>query len=106
MGYVNEPSFYPLRDGQKLTLSEALGMAKGADNRRGEMGAVAVIRTEGGKQQNMVFDLNKFLKTGDISQNPEIRPGDVIYVPQTSKPDWQTVFSAISSVGLLLAPMW
>lgn len=104
LGYVNQPGFYPLRDGQKLTLSEALGLAKGVDNKGGSLGGVAVVRTEAGVQQKMLFDVSKFLKSGDASQNPEIRSGDVIYVAQSSRPDWQTIISGIASVGWLLAP--
>lgn len=102
LGFVTAPGFYPLKDGQKITLSDALALAKGVDNKQGKMGSIAVIRSENGKQQRLVYDLTKFLKSGDLSQNPEIRAGDVVYVPQTNKPDWSTVFSAIASAGWLL----
>ena len=104
LGYVGRPGFYNLREGQKVTLSDALGMAEGVDNKRGGMGAIAVIRTENGEQQKLIFDLTKFVRRGDVSQNPEIKPGDVVYVPQSRKPDWDNVFRAISSVGILLNP--
>lgn len=105
LGYVNEPGFYALRSGQKLTLSEAIGMAKGADNKRAHLSSVAVIRTDGGTQEKLVFDLRKFLKSGDAACNPEIRAGDVVYVPETSKPDWDMVLRTLTSLGILISPI-
>lgn len=105
LGLVNEPGFYPLKSGVKLTLSDAIGMAKGADPKRGKLGAVAIIRTEGGKQKRLVCDLSKFLKSGDMRENPQIMPGDVVFVPSSNKPDWGTILSAMTSVGLLVGPL-
>ena len=49
LGYVNAPGFYPLRNGRELMLSDALGLAGGADTKLGEIGSVVVIRTENGR---------------------------------------------------------
>jgi len=103
LGYVTQPGFYALKDGETLTLTDALGLARGAD-KRAEMGSIAVIRSDEGKQQKLVFNLNSFLKNGDISQNPEIRPGDVVYVPETKKLDWDTILRSASAVGILINP--
>lgn len=105
MGYVNEPGFFPVRDGQKLVLTDALGLAKGVDNKDGKLSQVAVIRTREGKQERLVYDLSKFLKSGDAKHNPDIVPGDVVYVPRRSGMDWDTVLRSISSVGLFLNPL-
>lgn len=104
LGFVTQPGFYTLRDGEKLTLTDALGLAKGLDNKRGEKGSIAIIRSENGRQQRLAFDLNRFLKKGDASQNPEIRPGDVIYVAETRKLDWGIVLQSVSTVGILVNP--
>lgn len=105
LGYVNEPGFYQLRGNQKVNLVDAVGMAKGIDNKRGDMGKVAVIRASDSKREALVYDLRKFLKSGDLSQNPEIGAGDVVFVPQTGKPDWNTVLSALTT-ALYLAPLF
>ncbi|MHB9035606.1 MAG: SLBB domain-containing protein [Armatimonadota bacterium] len=104
LGYVNNPGFYPVRSGEELLLSDVLGMAGGLDKKRGQMDVVAVIRTENGKQTRMVCDLTKFLKTGDSANNPEIKAGDVVYVPQTKKPDWDFVARSLSAIGILMNP--
>ncbi len=104
LGFVKEPGFYPLKDGQKLTLTDAVGLAKGTDNKRAGTRTVAIIRTVNGVQEKLTFDLRKFLREGDITQNPEIMPGDVVYIPETGKPDWDIILRAVSSVGVIINP--
>jgi polysaccharide export outer membrane protein len=104
LGYVGEPGFFPLPEERKFMLSDALAMAKGFENKRAGLETVAVIRTENGKQSRMIFDVGKFLKNGDITQNPELMAGDVIYVPQTGRVDWESVLRSIASVGVFISP--
>jgi len=104
LGYVTEPGFYPLKNGRKTTLSEALAMAGGRESNRGEIGSVVVIRAQDGKQQKLVYDMHKFLKSGDVSQNPEIKAGDVVYVPQTRRPDWDFLVRSLTAIGILINP--
>ncbi len=104
LGFVKEPGYYTLKDGQTITLSDAIGLAKGTDNKRAGINAVAIVRTENGKQQHLVFDMHKFLKTGDITQNPVVRPGDVVFVPETNKFDWEMIFRGLSTASVLANP--
>lgn len=104
LGYVNEPGFFPVRDDQSVTLTDALGLAKGTINKRANIGAITVLRKVDDKQQRMQFDLHKFLKSGDASHNPVIVPGDVVYVPQTGRPDPSNVLDSLATIGLLIAP--
>ena len=104
LGFVNEPGFYPMKYGKKLTLTDALGLAKGVNNKQGEVSAIAVIRNENGKQVRMVVNLAKFLKSGDVSQNPEIISGDVVYVPASKRLDWDRIISSLGAIGILMNP--
>ena len=104
LGYINKPGFYPIRNGEKLLLSDALGLAGGSDRKRGEIGSIALIRTENGVQTRKMYDLSKFLKSGDVTQNPAINAGDIIYVPQTNKPDWDFVMRSLTTVAVLMNP--
>lgn len=97
LGWANSPGFFALKEGETVTLSDALGMAKGVDNRRGGIKKVAIIRQVDGKQEHLIFDLSKFSKNGDVSQNPVIRAGDVVWVPETNKLDWDRTMQAIST---------
>jgi len=104
LGYVKEPGFYPLKNGQTFSLTDTLGLAKGAE-KRAELSTVAIIRTENGKQKRTIYDLTKFLKSGDAASNPVVQPGDVVYVPQTKRPDWDFVARSLTAVGIILGPL-
>ena len=97
LGWVNSPGIFALKEGQKITLADALGMAGGIDNKRGGLGRVAIVRKVNGKEERMLFDISKFTKTADTSQNPEIQPADIVWVPESGSPDWDKVLSGISS---------
>lgn len=103
LGYVRDPGYFTVKNGQRLMLSDALGLAKGVD-KRANVGSVLVMRTQDGKQTRLVFDFHRFLKMGDMGSNPEIRPGDVVYVPQTGRPDGESILRSLSIAGLLLGP--
>lgn len=97
LGWVNSPNSFPMKEGQTVTLSDALGLAKGIDNKRGGLRKVAIIRQVDGKEQLLVFDIAKFSTKGDASQNPEIKPGDIVWVPETNATDWDRAWSRLGS---------
>ena len=104
LGFVGKPGFFNLKDGIKVTLADALSMASGMDNKRAGLSKIAVVRITDGKEQKMAYDLQKFLKKGDTSQNPVIMAGDVIYVPETNKIDFDMITRGMSAVALVLNP--
>lgn len=103
LGFVNKPGYYDIDDSRPIFLSDAISLASGADNRRGGLTSVAILRTKDGKQQRLVYDQNKFLKKGDAKQNPQVFPGDIVYVPETKKPDWSFITQLITSAGIIHA---
>jgi polysaccharide export outer membrane protein len=98
LGYVNTPGYYTMPDGRPLTVSEALGLANGPDKKRSGLKSVALLRTAGGKEERRVINLERFFKTGDTRDNPTVQPGDILYVPETRKPDWNLVWQGLASV--------
>lgn len=42
----------------------------------------SILRTVDGKQQQLSVRLNDLIKNGDVSANVELRPGDVLIVPE------------------------
>jgi polysaccharide export outer membrane protein len=102
LGWVNSPGFYPLKENQTVKLSDAIGLARGVDPRRGKMGKVAVLRTVNGKQERMIFDLAKFLKKGDTGQNPQILAGDIVYVPESNRFDLDRILGTVSGATSLI----
>jgi len=101
LGYVNKPGFYPMPDGRSLRLTDALGLAGGMENQRGGIKQVAILRMVDGKQQREICDLEKYFKSADPTCNPALQTDDIVYVPETRKPNWDVIFRALSAVGLV-----
>lgn len=101
LGFVKQPGYYPIREGETLRLTDALGLAIGADQ-RASIKTVAVLRTTNGQQERLLFDMRKFLTMGDAAQNPVLQAGDIVYVPETGKPNWNTIFQGLGSVSTML----
>lgn len=97
MGWVRSPNFYPLRDNENLNLSDVLSMAGGVDPKRGGSGNIAILRIVDGKQQRMVFDYRKFISKGDMTQNPAVQAGDIVWVPEVGTVDWDRWISRLST---------
>lgn len=102
LGYVKQPGRYPLRDDKSWVLTDALGLAGGHQERRAGVNKVAMVRTcDDGTQSREVIDLSRFYRTGDTRYNPDVRPGDIVYVPETNAPDWSFIFQGLSSLSIL-----
>ncbi|MGB2845845.1 MAG: SLBB domain-containing protein, partial [Candidatus Aminicenantaceae bacterium] len=66
----------------KLSLVEAITEAGGyTDN--AVTSSILVIRGELGSQKGIRLNLSRILKKGDIAQNIDLKPGDIVYVPRT-----------------------
>jgi len=101
LGYVNQPGYYTLPDAKTLTLSEAVATAGGMDRTRSGLTMVAVLRADGDKQSRKIYNLQKFLKDGDAANNPAIMAGDVVYVPETNRVNWDVVFRSLSLTSII-----
>jgi len=85
LGAVDAPGIFPLLEGHSLSLVDAVAQAKGSDAKESRFRYIGIIRNEDGKSVKKVYDLGKFLKFADATQNPDIHPGDVIYVPVSNR---------------------
>ncbi|SCW90019.1 polysaccharide export outer membrane protein [Sphingobium faniae] len=74
-GEVREPGLFPF-DG-RLTLSQAVAMAKGP-TRVASLGQIVVVRQEEGQRKAAMFNLSAIRK-GEAA-DPEILPGDMVIV--------------------------
>lgn len=106
LGDVTQPGSYPLPEDRPLLLSDALGLAKGAASANTRLNQVAILRTEGGKQQRMIVDLQKYFTKGDASANPTLAAGDVIYFTKASHPNWNEIFEGVVSTALLARTLY
>jgi polysaccharide export outer membrane protein len=80
VGQVAKPQALPYRQG--MTVLDAVlgagGLTTYASGNRAK-----IIRSDGGKTREIRLKLDKLLNGGDMTQNLELRPGDVLVVPQT-----------------------
>ncbi|MFV0662196.1 XrtA/PEP-CTERM system exopolysaccharide export protein [Denitromonas sp.] len=79
VGEAAEPMILPYR--QKMTVLDVMiavgGMTEFADGNK-----ASILRTAEGNKQYSVR-LSDLLKRGDVSANAEMRPGDVLIIPQS-----------------------
>jgi polysaccharide export outer membrane protein len=80
MGQVRAPQALPFREG--MTVADAIlavgGLAEFAAGNRAKL-----IREEAGKQKEYRLRLNRLLNDGDLTQDMDLRAGDVIVIPQS-----------------------
>lgn len=77
-GAVDKPGSYDLLRGR--TLLEVIGQAGGIRPDRG--GTILVIRgSEAGAQETIEVDISLLFEEGDVSQNVDLKPGDIVVVP-------------------------
>ena len=82
-GQVSKPGKYELRS--DLTVTEAVAIA-GGFNDKAKHSQVVLFRPvpgSGGYEAKLI-DVKKLLATRNLSEDPQIRPGDMIYVPQSA----------------------
>jgi polysaccharide biosynthesis/export protein len=79
IGQVTHPGSLPYRAGMKVldAVLAAQGLTQFAAGNRAK-----IERSEGHKQEIKV-KLDRLMNKGDLSQNVELRPGDVIVVPES-----------------------
>lgn len=80
LGEVKGPKVITLKG--KMTLVDAITEA-GGYTRDAVTKSIVVIRGELGSQQGIRVNLKRILKEGDVGQNIELKPGDIVYVPKS-----------------------
>ncbi len=100
LGFVSKPGWVFMADARKYRLADIIGEA-GGPNSRGSFHHVYLARKdERGKLVSKDYQLDNFLKSGDLSQNPEIQDGDVVMMGQPRGFDQATVSQALY-IGIL-----
>jgi polysaccharide export outer membrane protein len=101
LGWVTKPGYYPIPSGKEYLLSDAVALSGGSAI-RGRLSRVGVISEKDGKSVIAMYDLGKFFRFGDVTQNPAIKPGDLVFVPETNRVELATILSAISATSTLV----
>lgn len=98
-GQVKRPGQYVYRP--RITVLDALGQA-GWETERAALSQTFVIRQkENGESEQIRVDMVRLLKKADMTQNVELRAGDVVYVSETRTPDIDRVYRTLSLVWLM-----
>lgn len=82
IGFVQRPSQYAYRE--PMTLADALSQAGGEVPGRSQMSKVSILRelpAAPGTFVQIKCDFVRYVTKGDSTQNIELQPGDLIYVP-------------------------
>lgn len=79
VGEATRPQFLPFR--QKMTVLDVMIAAGGLTEFADGNGATLVRTSEGNKQYSV--RLKDLLRRGDVSANVEMRPGDILIIPQS-----------------------
>ncbi|MCL5105092.1 MAG: polysaccharide export protein [Armatimonadetes bacterium] len=98
MGQVMRPMMYDLRD--KTSVLAAINLA-GGPTERASLRSTLVIRGGPDKPQKVRCNLSKLFDKADLSQDIQLLPGDVVYVPESNKPDWMKISQVLSAVTSL-----
>lgn len=79
-GAVQQPGSQYVPDGTDLisVLSAAGGPIEGA-----KLSKVRLVRNFDGEKHNMVINVNRCLKKGELELLPELKPGDTVIVPKS-----------------------
>lgn len=80
IGQAAKPQALPYRD--EMTLMDVL-IAVGGITDFAAGNKASIVRNVDGKQQQLGVRLNDLIKDGDISANVQMRPGDVLIIPES-----------------------
>lgn len=80
IGQVKNPQALPYRDGMRLL---DVILAVGGLNEFAAANRTKLIRQVGGEEVETKIKLGNLMNSGDMSQNVELRPGDVLIVPES-----------------------
>jgi polysaccharide biosynthesis/export protein len=97
MGEVQKPGMYQLKE--NMTALSAINLAGGPIPERGKLKATVVVRGDPNNPERVKVDISKMISTGDLRQDVALQPGDVVYVPKTSKISIQDVGGILSILG-------
>ena len=100
LGFVAAPGYFTVDKRNLPTVIDAIALAKGALPRAANT-HVSVIRIVDGKVQRIPVNLKAILRQGDLSTNIELQPDDIVFIPETSRINWDKTLTTMVSLGVL-----
>ncbi|MBC7083600.1 MAG: SLBB domain-containing protein [Firmicutes bacterium] len=99
VGEVAQPGVYRIREGARVM--DVIALA-GGPTKRAALESVCIFRNgqvTAGEQVVLGHDNLFFM--GKADENPAVVGGDIVYVPATSRIEWENVFSFLSGLKLI-----
>jgi len=81
LGRVERPGAFQVPHEYPLTVSKAVALA-GGWSKFGRYTRVRVMRRKGEGVESFTVDLDAVLTKGELDKDAELRPGDIVYVPE------------------------
>jgi len=81
-GQFNHPGKYDLRG--DVTLTEAIAMAGGFTDAAKHSQVLLFRRVNDDWLQAKIFNVKQMMKEGNLHEDPELKPGDMVYVPKNA----------------------
>ena len=94
MGEVSSPNFYELLG--PITLTQFIAGAGGFTDTANTHQIMLIRRTEDGRPNARLVDMNNIIGRGDMTADPIVRQYDVIFVPKTR----------LSQAALVMESIW
>jgi protein involved in polysaccharide export with SLBB domain len=99
-GETSVPRKFLLPEDRPTFLMDVMSM--GGTTGRAKIDDIKIWRGEGQERKQMTFKFGKYLANGDPKQNPEVYPGDVIFVPDVKRADpVNTIWTAWGLYGIM-----
>ena len=100
-GQVSKPGEYDMRS--DLSITEAVAIAGGFNDKGKRSEVILYRRSPTGAFEGKVFNIKKLLASRDLSEDPLLRPGDIVYVPQ-SRMSYIRPYLPTMSAGAFFSP--
>lgn len=100
-GQVQKPGKYDLRS--DLTVTEAVAIAGGFNDKAKHSQVVLFHPVPGGGFETKLLNIKKLLASRNLSEDVQLQPGDMLYVPQSAYSKFRP-FIPTSSMGAYLSP--
>jgi polysaccharide biosynthesis/export protein len=94
-GMVMQPGVFPMSDDQEMSVAEAISQARGFE-KRAQKSNIGIIRMVDGKQTVLSIDMNRFTKGKE--PNLPLQDRDIVFVPESRKPDWSRILPGLQAV--------
>ena len=98
-GKVRQPGMFKVQNDSRVY--DAIASAGGYTDRC-NIKSIFILRENGDNTERLQVDLRKFHEELDISQNIQLQDRDIIFVPETSRTDWQKVLDLLQESSMAL----